>query len=111
MGSASDGAGADLLAELNAAEGALAPDARNMRQERAPSALYALVSSGHDLFAPAMMAHKVWVTDSWDLVSLMTVGKRGPMGISGHYKLPALEPESILTSGAICDAFRKSRCQ
>ena len=59
MGSASDGAGADLLAELNAAEGALAPDARSMRQERAPPALYVILSSGHDLFAPAESAARL----------------------------------------------------
>ncbi len=99
-------AGTDLRAEMAAADGALAPDARPKNAERAPPALYAVLATGHDLFTPAMMAKKVWITGSWELVSLLMAGRRGPMGISGFYKLPALEPESVLSSQAICDAFR-----
>ena len=110
MATAAGNAGTDLRAEMQAAEGALAPDARPTRTERAPPALYAILATGHDLFTPAMMAKKVWITGSWELVSLLMAGKRGPVGISGFYKLPALEPESILASQSICDAFRSLHC-
>ena len=79
MAAASGAGGTDLLSEMQTADGAFAPEARHMRSERAPPVLYALMSTGHDLFTPAMLAHKVWVTDSW--VTSLKVTEDGTLSL------------------------------
>ena len=106
MATAGGGASVSLLDELTAAQNQSETGSGPGDRAVAPCALYAILTSSHHLFKPAIIQEKIWITNSWAMVVKMCHAYTTATGISGYHKLPSLEVNSCLLNGSLKDQYR-----